>query len=220
MLIAIEGIDGSGKGTQSINIVKELNNRGYKACLFSFPNYTETFFGKEVGKYLNGDYGKLNEIPVEFAALLYAGDRLEKKNELETHLANDEIVICDRYVPSNLAHQAAKRFQQEREKLIKWISTVEYSVYGLPKPDLTFLLDISIATSTELVLKKKKRDYTDDKLDLHEASFDYLREVRDVYLSLANTEGWKKIQCEKDGKLQDIQTISSAILDHILLQHE
>ncbi len=135
MLIVIEGIDGSGKGTQADLLCRRLRADGRRVRLFSFPSYTETFFGREVGRYLNGDYGSLTSVPVEFAALLYAGDRFEKKQSLVAALADGGIVICDRYVPSNLAHQAAKLHGERQDALRGWIAALEYEVYGLPRPD-------------------------------------------------------------------------------------
>ena len=108
MLVVLEGIDGSGKGTQARLLVDALARRGFTARLFSFPCYDETFFGREVGRYLNGAFGDLHSVPPEFAALLYAGDRLEKRDELLVALRDADVVVCDRYVPSNFAHQAAR----------------------------------------------------------------------------------------------------------------
>lgn len=216
MLIVIEGIDGSGKGTQSQLLVSKLVQQGLRATLFSFPFYGETFFGREVGKYLNGDYGSLDAVPVEFAAMLYAGDRFEKKSSLFAALHGGGVAICDRYVPSNLAHQAAKLPGEQQYPLISWISNLEYGVYGLPKPDLVFFLDMPVRYSTPLVLKKKKRSYTDEKLDLHEAATGYLERVACVFKSLAQSEKWNIISCVKENNVRSIEDISCEILKIIM----
>lgn len=218
MLIVIEGIDGSGKGTQSQLLVSRLAGLAPAVTLFSFPFYDDTFFGHEVGKYLNGAYGALNTVPVEFAAMLYAGDRFEKKADLLAALQDGGLAVCDRYVPSNLAHQAAKLPESRQDALIDWILNLEYGVYALPKPDMIFFLDMPVDRSTALVLKKKKRSYTDEKLDLHEAAGEYLKNVACTFKRLAKNEGWRIIDCVQDNQIRDIEDISDEIFTIVTSQ--
>ena len=218
MLVVIEGIDGSGKGTQSRRLVENLEQAGFPATLFSFPCYDETFFGREIGKYLNGVYGSLQTVPVEFAAMLYAGDRFEKKADLLAALHAGRVVVCDRYVPSNLAHQAAKRPLEQQTELIRWIGELEYTVYGLPRPDLVCYLDLPVQQSTQMVLKKHKRSYTEDKLDLHEAATDYLANVAETFGRLATTEGWCRINCLEAGAVRRIESIEAEVFAQVTAQ--
>lgn len=211
MLIAIEGIDGSGKGTQAKLLVKHLTGMGKAVRLFSFPYYSETFFGKEIGKYLNGHYGQLAEVPVEFASLLFAGDRFEKKEEISRCLEEGIIVVCDRYVSSNFAHQAAKLPVAQQEGMKEWISTVEYKIFGMPKPDLVFLLDLPAEKSREFVMRKQLRDYTEEKLDLHEAASSYLVNVSEAYRRMAKNDGWKIITYENGNTILSIDEVAKYI---------
>src|SRR5216684_4178204 len=55
-LIALEGIDGSGKRTQLDLLASELDARGLATFRISFPRY-ESFCGELVGRYLNGEFG-------------------------------------------------------------------------------------------------------------------------------------------------------------------
>src|SRR5437868_12164912 len=112
-LIAIEGIDGSGKNTQMRLLEQDLTSRGFAVYSTGFPQY-ESWFGKMVGQFLNGDLGSLENVDPHFTTLLYAGDRFEAKPKLEAALNNGQIVLVDRYVGSNLAHQTARVPSEKR----------------------------------------------------------------------------------------------------------
>lgn len=212
-LIVFEGIDGSGKHTQSKELINTLKDMGKKSVLIHFPCYSETFFGKEVGNYLNGVYGSLEEIHPKLASMLYAGDRFEKKNYLLSELSKDTIIVCDRYVPSNIAHHAAKFPDSEREEFKKWIENLEYNVYGLPRPELVLFLDMPPNVSKSLVLKKDKRDYTEKKQDLHEENQEYLHNVYNVFCDLTAEDNWIRISCCDNNKVREISIIASEIKD-------
>ena len=156
-LIAIEGIDGSGKGTQAARLREALAARGLKAALISFPRYQETFFGGRIGDFLNGRFGSLEEVHPFLAATLFAGDRLESRRMLLDALAANDVVVLDRYVASNIAHQAGKRDGAERQELTEWILKVEFEVNQLPKPDLAIVLDLPATRAQELIAKKIAR---------------------------------------------------------------
>lgn len=99
-LIVIEGIDGSGKGTQAQQLTERLAATGRRVRLLSFPRYRETLFGHAIGDFLNGRFGQLNEVHPFLASVLYAADRFESKSVLTDALQQSDVVICDRYVPS------------------------------------------------------------------------------------------------------------------------
>lgn len=213
-IIVFEGIDGSGKGTQSKKLYKYLKDLNYKVILLEFPFYTETFFGKEVGNYLNGRFGGLNEVHPKLSAMLYAGDRFEKKEKILNKLNDGYIVICDRYVPSNIAHQTGKyKNIKEQKKLKKWIENLEYKIYGLPKPNIVFFMNMNPRISDDLVSKKDARNYTDKKKDLHESNNSYLLDVYDMFNSMSKNKKWINIKCQdKTNKLKSIEDINKNII--------
>lgn len=128
-IIAIEGIDGSGKNTQAKLLVDNLRKQGFDVEFMSFPCYEETMFGKEIGAYLNGDFGSLDEVHPKLAALLYAGDRLEKKAFIKETIEQGKILVIDRYVSSNIAHQGSKvSAGADRENFCQWLSHLEHTV--------------------------------------------------------------------------------------------
>src|SRR6266850_3533124 len=112
-LIAVEGIDGSGKRTQVEILTLTLKARGHSVYSTGFPQY-DSWFGKMVGQFLNGDLGPLDSVDPHFAALLYAGDRFECKQPMVDALAKGGIVLTDRYVASSLAHQTARTAPEKR----------------------------------------------------------------------------------------------------------
>ncbi|MCA9070065.1 MAG: dTMP kinase [Planctomycetaceae bacterium] len=212
MLIAIEGIDGSGKGTQAARLRDRLEASGRSVTLLSFPRYDATRFGKVIGDFLNGRFGALNEVHPLLASLLYAGDRFESRQMLEEAIRSQDVVVLDRYVASNIAHQGAKLQGEERAELISWVETVEHEIYGLPKPDLTLLLDLPAATAQQLIAKKSARTYTEKKADLQEADGGYLASVREVYRELAvDQTHWQIVPCLREDSLKTIDEISDEV---------
>src|SRR6202158_50396 len=130
-LIALEGIDGSGKRTQLDLLAHALEARGLCLMRIAFPRYDSSFC-KLAGRYLNGDFGPLEAVDPHLSALLYAGDRFEAKGEIESALAAGKIVLADRYIASNLAHQSERVPTEKRDEFFTWLRQVEYGIYGLP----------------------------------------------------------------------------------------
>jgi len=200
-LIAIEGIDGSGKGTQAQILTDRLKENGFSSELVSFPQYDQTLFGSAIGDFLNGKFGSLNEVNPFLASLLYAGDRFESKPMLMNLLEKNDVVVLDRYVSSNIAHQGSKLSGDQQADLIEKIRKIEFEINGLPQTDLTILLDITSSLSQNLIARKQKRTYTDSKADLQEADSEYLASVRDVYITLADqSEDWTVVPVGLEGK--------------------
>lgn len=184
-LFAIEGIDGAGKGTLARNLLARAAAAGVPAALLSFPRYGETGFAHLIADYLNGRFGRIDEVPVRFAALLYAGDRMETKARLADLLAGHRLIVLDRYVASNAAYNAAKLPPADRAAFVDWIFEVEHDTFGLPQADATLLVDTAPATADRLVAAKGARGYTTETRDLHEAAGGFMAEVAAVYRALA-----------------------------------
>lgn len=223
ILVAIEGIDGSGKGTQTARLVSSLNELGIKAASLSFPRYKETAFGGLVSNYLNGRYPDTNP---ELIAALYAGDRFESKDHLIKLLNEHDVLVLDRYVGSSMAYQMQRwlegidygEFNNEdpRDHWIEFCGDMEFVKMRLPKPRLTILIDMPVHISTELVMKKGKRTYTDLKKDIHESDLSYLDGVRQCYLHIAKSQSnWKIINGVGELGCRSIEDISSDILNAV-----
>ncbi len=193
-LIALEGIDGSGKGTQSELLARAFQARGIRCARFSFPRY-ESSFGKLVGRFLNGEFGNLSAVDPHFSALLYAGDRFEAKGALEAALDAGQTILADRYVGSNLAHQTARVPAGDRPAFIEWLRQLEYGIYGLPQEDLVIYLRVSPEEAYRLVGTKAPRLYTSRTRDLQETDRAHLEQAAQVYDSLATQPNWVTIEC-------------------------
>jgi len=202
-LIALEGIDGSGKRTQLDLLTVALEARGFSTFRISFPRY-ESFYGKLVGQYLNGDFGVLGAVDPHLSALLYAGDRLEAKPEIESALAAGKIVLADRYIGSNMAHQSARVAPENREEFFAWLRRLEYGLYGLPAEDLVIYLRVPVAEAHRLVGLKVERSYTSLKRDIQEADIKHLEETAIIYERLATEANWMRIDCSNDASLDRV----------------
>lgn len=211
LLIAIEGIDGSGKGTQSRRLAESLRRSGVRVALLSFPRYSETAFGRRIGEFLNGRYGALGQVHPLLASLLFAGDRFESRVVLHEALASSDCVILDRYVASNIAHQAAKADGPDRADLRGWIERLEFDIYGMPRADRTILLDLPVSWARRLIADKQPRTYTDKGADLQEADGDYLDRVRALYLELAADAGWSSVPVVADDRLRSIDEVADDV---------
>jgi dTMP kinase len=193
-LVAIEGIDGAGKRTQIDMLSRALARMRLRHVRFSFPRY-ESFFGGMVGRFLNGEFGPLDQVSPYFSALLFAGDRLEARPELEKVLRSGALLIADRYIASNLAHQTARCDPARRDEFLVWLRHVEYQVYGLPAEDVVIYLRLPASVAQELIGRKSARNYTKLQKDIQEANLAHLEQAARVYDRLARASNWVTVEC-------------------------
>jgi dTMP kinase len=215
MIIALEGIDGSGKQTQADLLQARLREAGLATVLLSFPRYGQTFFAASITDYLSGKFGALSSVDPHFAALLYAGDRFETRSALLTAVAEHDVVVCDRYVASNLAHQGARVPAESRAAFLEWTATVEHEVYGLPRAELTIFLDLPTDVAAGLIRARSERTRSAPEGDIHESDTLYLERTREVYRALADqsfASRWQTIAClDDERRLRDPASIASSI---------
>jgi|AP95_1055475.scaffolds.fasta_scaffold75515_2 dTMP kinase len=215
-LIAFEGIDGAGKGTQMELLIDFLNKVGIKCIEFSFPQY-ESAFGQVVGKYLRGEFGDLYQISPYLSALPYALDRFQARGAIIDHLEKGFVIIMDRYVGSNVAHQSARLPINQRDEFARWLSTVEYDYLGMPREDLTLYLRIPSQIGYKMVEKKAQRSYMSASRDIHETDSTYQNEVAQVFDHLAESNDcWMTISTTNAaGQLMGKDTIHLAVVEAI-----
>ena len=206
-LIVFEGIDGSGKATQAKLFFEFFKDKKIPAEQISFPRYEKSLWGEMVRRYLDGEFGKVDEVSPYLASVLYAGDRMSASAQIRKWLSKGKMVICDRYVGSNIAHMTAK-LQTSSSKLqfIKWLEEFEYGENKIPKEDLVIFLSVPVEVSQKLM--------DDRKLDIHERDASYLKRVVKEYESLARErKNWVKVECVENGKLLLPETIHQKVLE-------
>lgn len=218
-LIVIEGGDGSGKATQTDLLVSDLKKRKIPVRHFDFPRYKESFYGKLVGRFLSGEFGSLEDISPYLASLPYALDRREVRDEMIALLDEGTHIVSNRYVTSNMAHQAAKLSPGKREAFISWIKELEYRENQMPEPDMVIYLHVPWKTALELTQEKSdKREYYKG-LDIAERDIEHRKNSTEVYKWLAYSDPkWETIECiDRNGKLKMIDEIHTELL-HIVEQ--
>lgn len=209
-LIVLEGIDGSGKETQSNLLEKKLKEKGREVMHISFPDY-ESPSSALVKMYLIGDFGKNPEDVNPYAAsLFYAVDRFASyRMKWKDFYEKGGIVIADRYTTSNMVHQMTKYEDEvKRKDFLSWLEKTEYGELELPRPDLVILLDIPLAVSENLVKERAKKG---GSMDIHEQHLDYLRKCHDAYRQLVALYHWKRIPCTEEGRLRSIEDIGKDV---------
>ncbi len=222
MLIALEGVDGAGKGTQLELVSGLLRQAGLTIEVISFPRYRQGLFGDSVARFLNGGFGDPGAVPPHFPALLFACDRLEHRRELLDQLERSDVVLADRYVASNAAYQAARLEGEERAAFLAWLLRVEYEVFELPQPALQVYLRVEVGTAQRLVAGKKQRTYTSKRYDVFEDDARLQRTVAEIYedfVAQAFGGPWAAIDVsDASGAPLAAEAISQAIAQRVLRQ--
>lgn len=212
-LIVIEGTDGSGKETQSTKLYERLLNENMNVKLIKFPNYDSPSSGL-VKMYLNGDFGSSpSDVNAYVASTFYAVDRFASyKTEWKSFYENGGIVIADRYTTSNMIHQASKiENAEERESFLKWLCDFEFVMFGLPKPDMVFFLDMPIEYSKKLIQYRDNKITGNEEKDIHEKDIQYLKDSYNISKELANKYRWKNINCITNSNIKTIDEIHNEI---------
>lgn len=217
-LIAIEGLDGCGKATQTALLSDNLNKLGIKNKIVSFPNYNSES-SSLVKMYLNN---KLGENPNVYAvSSFYAADRyISYINEWKNDYDDDTVIICDRYTMSNVIHQLPKLPKSEQKDYLLWLYNFEFNKLQIPSPNLVIYLSVDIETSQKLITNRYNGD--NSKKDLHESNIEYLTNCKQTIETLINNEDllWKTIKCDTDdNNMRSIVDISNDVLREVLLLH-
>ncbi len=213
-LIVIEGLDGSGKGTQSALITQILKDRGHKVKKLTFPDY-ESNTSALVKMYLGGELGdNPDDVNAYAASTFYAVDRVASFiKDWKKDYEECDYVVADRYVTSNIIYQMSKVKDSERDDYIEWCEDFEYNRLCVPKPDVVIYLDMPPAVSQKLMTGRYNGD--ESKKDIHEKNMNFLLSCRKSALYALEKLSWEHISCADGDNPKSIEEITAQILDII-----
>ncbi|MBQ8493357.1 MAG: dTMP kinase [Alistipes sp.] len=221
MFIVLEGLDGAGKSTQITKLRAMFEQMGVQSEYLHFPRFDAPVYGDLIARFLRGDLGTVEGVNPYLVALLYAGDRADAAQQIREWLAEGKVVIVDRYVYSNVGYQCAKIADAgARTTLREWILRSEYEEFGIPRPDLSLFLDVPFSFTERKLTETREgddRNYLQGGKDIHEASLDLQRRVREVYLDAAEAyDDLKVVDCSTEaGTMASPEEIYRRIMLHV-----
>lgn len=208
--IVIEGLDGSGKATQTKILFDKIVASGKTAKKLEFPDYANESSAL-VKMYLSGEFGSNpNDVNAYAASSFYAVDRIASYLKFwKKDYENDAVILSDRYATSNIIYQMSKLDKSEWDSFIEWQEDFEYNKLSVPKPDKVIYLDVQPEVSQKLISSRYEGD--ESKKDLHEKNLAFLLECRKSALYAAEKCDWIVINCCENGEIKSIDSIAAEI---------
>ncbi len=208
--IVIEGLDGSGKATQTEILKKSFESEDKKVKKLTFPDY-DNLSSALVKMYLGGEFGdNPDDVNAYAAAAFYTVDRIASYLKFwKEDYENGSYILADRYATSNIIYQMSKLPESEWNDYIAFQEDFEYNKIKVPKPDLVVYLDVEPDVSQKLMSKRYAGD--ENKKDLHEKNVNFLFECRKSALYAADKLGWVKVSCTENGEMKTIEEIADEI---------
>ena len=208
-LIVIEGLDGSGKATQTALLAQNLQRDGHPLLQVSFPSYGQPAAGA-LEEYLSGAYGqKPEDVGAYAASTFFAVDRFASfRKSWGAHYRQGGLVLCDRYTTSNALHQLAKLPPPQWQPYLDWLCDLEFCKMQIPAPDLVLYLDMDPAVSQKLM---DRRYAGGGHRDIHEQDVAYLTHCRRAADFCIQKLGWHKIRCSSATEPYPIEQIAGEI---------
>ena len=193
---------------------KHLEGQGKKVVRVSFPRYNQTLGGTllfEVMKSERADKYGFSKVPPKVASKLYTMDREESLPYLQDLIANNDVVIFDRYVESNLLHQGGKfKTDKERVEFADWLYGLEYEDVGLPKPDQIVYLDLPFCLSRKRAALRSANGGS--KLDAVEKDPNYIKQGHEAGLFYAKHFGWHIVEGFKGGRELTVEEVHKQVV--------
>ena len=196
LFITFEGIDGSGKSTQSQLLHDALNDLGISVIQTREPGGS---IGAEIIRSLlvSGDTDRWS---AETEILLFTAarrDHLEKT--IQPALTKNQIVICDRFVDSTRVYQGVARadLRQTVDEL--------HSIIIKKEPDITFIIDTDPEKS---LTRGLARNSGEDRFE--EFGLEFQKKLRNGFSELSKTE---KSRCHLINGMRSKEEVSNDILN-------
>ena len=217
-LIIFEGLDGSGKGTQTQLTAEALKAEGQDLRQITFPNY-QSASSSLVKMYLGGEFGQRpDDVNAYAASSFYAVDRYASyKTDWGSFYREGGLVLSDRYTTSNAVHQCSKLPPMHWDGFLNWLFDFEYKKIGIPAPDCVVYLAVDPEVSQKLMTERYHGD--ESKKDIQEKDREYMARSRAAAEYCARTLGWQRIECttiENGAKtMRTVQDINAEVLAQI-----
>ena len=209
-LIVVEGAcDGIGKSTQYSLLKERLIKDGNNVVSHHFPSYGE-YQGVPVEKYLNGEFGNIEELSPYFINNLYAVDRAITWHSYLKKEYQNSIILLDRYTTSSLIYQSALIDDiEKRKEFIDYVISFEYEKLGIKEPDLVIFLEAPYDLVKKLRNERKVNDGIQN--DIHEKNDEFMRKVYENALFVADYLKFSKIKCNDGDHMRSIDNIHNDI---------
>ncbi|MFH1631404.1 MAG: thymidylate kinase [bacterium] len=210
VFIVIDGVDGSGKATQTKLLVDRMKQEGLPIETISFPQYGKKSAGA-LEEYLAGAYGTADEVGPYRASVLFAVDRFDAAQTIRTWLDGGVNVVADRYVGSNMGHQGSKiNDWEERRAFFTWEQEFEHKLLGIPRPDINVVLHVPTPVARELMRGRESKHGL--AKDIHEANPEHLQKTEDTYLDMVERfDEFKLIECVENNSMLPPEIIHEKI---------
>ncbi len=219
IFIVIDGIDGSGKATQSRLLMERLAKEGRQVEKIDFPRYGTPLFGELLGECLAGKHGDFLHLDPKIASTLYALDRYEASEQIRAWLAEGRVVIADRFASSNQIHQGGKIMDAgKRDAFLAWIDKMEHDVLNVPRPDAVVYLRVPVETSLELLSKERAAKNTaldGETTDVVEKDRMYLERSFESAERLSVAPNWHTVDCVEGGALRSPDAIHQDVYGQV-----
>ena len=175
IFIVFEGIDGSGKSTQIKRTAEWLKTKTDRPIVVTKePGGTKT--GIEIRRLLLE-----SKLDTTTQLLLFAADRRQHIVEIiRPALDSGAIVLSDRFCTSTFAYQG----WGDTSRNMARITFLNQMVCDGVKPDITFLLDILVATALDRLSSRSHKDIIEIR------NTPYLEKVREGYLKESKKVGF------------------------------
>ncbi len=209
-LFVIEGLDGSGKATQTAQLIEKLRAQGRQVTPLSFPCY-ESDSSALVRMYLGGAFGAdPGAVNAYAASAFYAVDRYASfQTGWRAAYERGGLFVADRYATSNAVYQMGKLPHRDWDGYLDWLADFEYARLGVPAPDAVVYLDLPPELGAQLMRQRYGGD--ESKKDIHEKNLQFQQTGREAALYCARRQGWRTVACSRQGALRPVEEIADEV---------